>query len=1044
MADRTFILGPNGPAIALTPEEAEEFARTTAGGAAREEGAVEGFARAREAALEAEYGDGFANTALAGLAGGARGLTLGLSDLALKGVLDDDQMFGLEQLRLRNEIASTAGEIGGALAPALFTGGSGLLGAASRLTPAGALTRAGSAAASRVAGETVAAKALQGAIQAGIEGTGMGLGNSITQAALHDDPFTVESVAANMALGGVLGVGAGGLLGAAGGLAGKALRKAKPESVAVPLDDIGKGLSTIEGRVDDMVAQDAARAAQSKAELEAYENAVVERDIYDATTEAARKDHEAARKAALKQFNTDWKAHTKELAKAHDYEQAELRAMFLARQASKQHALEQELSQAYDDVLLAERLEYEGKSALTKLSNEDLKGIKKFHEQRLKDFSRFEKDAQRGLSTTEAEIARLEGKPVRPGQLDDELSYVQSVRGHKGQNVQKAMREHGLTKEQAYPFKNDSVVFDQTQAPGMAQALERLVTKRGNKFSGVLNQEEKTALVAEARAKYQKLAESYKAQRDVFREELADLATDAYRTEQAAVGKFKAPEKPDLFGPRQQFVEESFSPPTKPDFSFPEFTPSGARPFVAAEAPSTFDTALSDALLEARKGLKAYLGESVDLSKLVSLEAKEAAAALQHLDRYTRTAQALDDSFGQSFGINLAASQEAIAQKLTNAGFGGAYAAMAPLDIARALKMPAEKVAELGPFAQTMAKIYSATRSQAPEVVAERVGIFKKLLIQLGIGAGRNAIPGGLRGAGMAASTVRGGVRQAGGLLGGKIARTALGAGVGYAAGGKEGAIGGAMFAAGASGHTASRVATGAAKAVKALTGRTAAKAVTAGSILAATAFGNDKDKDPARARMKEIAAAVTSPATNNALRTATLPLYMQNPAVGEKVQMALAARLQYLAERSPWRPPTKALRTFKAEPQPSRYEVAKWARIVRAAEQPLTLLEDLENRQLTPEAVTTVKDLYPELFSRMQVAVMEQVASLKQGLSYQSRLQVAVFFDTPIDASQTPEFGATIQGLYGQAAQTQAQPRGSLGTPAPATTQTQRLTMPQ
>jgi hypothetical protein len=234
-----------------------------------------------------------------------------------------------------------------------------------------------------------------------------------------------------------------------------------------------------------------------------------------------------------------------------------------------------------------------------------------------------------------------------------------------------------------------------------------------------------------------------------------------------------------------------------------------------------------------------------------------------------------------------------------------------------------------------------------------------------------------------------------------------------------------------------------AAKAVAALSKPATAKALTAASILGATKFGQDTDKDPARARMKEVAAAVSSPTTRRAIQTATLPLHLQNPAVGEKVQMALETRLAYLAERSPWKPPMKALRTFKAEVRPSRYEVAKWARVVRAAEDPLTLLEDLQNRQVTPEAINTVKDLYPELFSRMQVAVLEQVSTLKEGMSYQARLQVATFFDSPIDASQTVEFGATIQGLYNQSQQSQPQPRGSLGTPSAPTTQTQRLTSP-
>jgi hypothetical protein len=129
-----------------------------------------------EAFKEELYGG---QDAAASVLGAARGLTLGLSDVAFAST--PDAQYEIEQIRTRNNIISTASEIGGALAPALFTGGESLLANALTANPSGAVTRLGASAASRVAGEGVAAKALQGAIQAGVEGAGMGLGNSITQ-----------------------------------------------------------------------------------------------------------------------------------------------------------------------------------------------------------------------------------------------------------------------------------------------------------------------------------------------------------------------------------------------------------------------------------------------------------------------------------------------------------------------------------------------------------------------------------------------------------------------------------------------------------------------------------------------------------------------------------------------------------------------------------------------------------------------------------------------------------------------------------------------
>jgi hypothetical protein len=731
---------------------------------------------AREAELESQYGDGFGNNAKALLAGGARGLSLGLSDLALKGILDDDGEFALEQLRLRNQIATTAGEIGGALAPALLSGGAGLLGSAARLTPTGVLTRLGAGAAARVSGETAASAAMRGALQAGIEGAGLGLGNAITQAALHDDPFIVESVASNMSLGAVLGGVTGGLLGAGGALARRSL------SVSTPVDDVASGFTNVLGKSDELIVA--------------------------------------------------------------------------AREARKAGMVPAELS---DDVLAVE------------------------------------------------------------------LREARSLLGRKG-----AAASQGLDKN----------AMEAVDFPGMQR---RLMDRVGGTTTG---------------------------------------ASDA-----------------------------------------------------------------AEALLKrSRAGLTRDLGDDLDIGRIFSMDKKRAVRVAEHLDNFAVAARALDDQVGQRFGVKLAVGDEAIKAKLADAGLDSAYAKILDSDIAQRLGKSGNaafeaKLAEMDPMAKTVLKAWVANKSVTAE--AAKRGWFSNLVVSSATGAGRNMIPSGVRGAGMFSSIARGAARNVGGFIGSKLGRVAAGGAAGYAIGGKDGVMEGALFGASASGANAARVGSMAARAVSALAKPSTAKALTAASILGATKFGQEKDKNPARARMKEIAAAITNPATKRAIQTATLPLHLQNPAVGEKVQMALEMRLAYLGQRSPWRPPMKAMRTFKAEVNPSRYEVAKWARVVRAAENPLSLLEDLENRRLTPEAVNTVKDLYPEMFSRMQVAVMEQVGALKEGLPYQSRLQVAVFFDTPVDASQTPEFGSTMQGLYDQAAQNQPQPRGSLGTPSPDTTQVQRLTSP-
>ncbi len=195
--------------------------------------------RAEERRLQREYGG---RSVEAGLVGAARGATMGLSDVALAPVLGEER---LREVGERNAVAAGVGEVGGALAPLLFSGGgtglarAGLEGAAlategARGTSAlGAVLRGVSAPSRFVARAAEGAEALVGSglaargtaglgrraltraasMGAGgaVEGAAMGLQQSITESVLGDEEMTAQSVMANVGLNALLG-GAGGAL----------------------------------------------------------------------------------------------------------------------------------------------------------------------------------------------------------------------------------------------------------------------------------------------------------------------------------------------------------------------------------------------------------------------------------------------------------------------------------------------------------------------------------------------------------------------------------------------------------------------------------------------------------------------------------------------------------------------------------------------------------------------------------------------------------------------------------------------------------------
>jgi hypothetical protein len=149
---------------------------------------------------------GIIGTINAGATSLLSGATLGLSDYAFKGLLDEDQFKRLAAEREAHPIASGVGQVTGAIVPALASPTS-VLGQA----PSGLLSHklAGVAAQGRAVGGATGVAATLGA--AGVEGAIQNAGMYLSETALHDRELSAE------ALAGALGVGFG--FGAAGGAA---------------------------------------------------------------------------------------------------------------------------------------------------------------------------------------------------------------------------------------------------------------------------------------------------------------------------------------------------------------------------------------------------------------------------------------------------------------------------------------------------------------------------------------------------------------------------------------------------------------------------------------------------------------------------------------------------------------------------------------------------------------------------------------------------------------------------------------------------------
>ncbi len=191
------------------------------------------------------YGKGIVNELKAGVLGGARGASFGLSDLAIRGaehagILPQGTLESTEKLAKYNPDATTAGEMASFLLPAL--GGIKALGTAGKVASSAgilqALTQRGGSAlgkvAAKIVGErlgSVAAPAASLALQSAL----FQAGKNISEDSLADKDLTAESILAHTGQAAILGAGLGAAVPVIA-MAGKAAIKAAAPLAAGPIE----------------------------------------------------------------------------------------------------------------------------------------------------------------------------------------------------------------------------------------------------------------------------------------------------------------------------------------------------------------------------------------------------------------------------------------------------------------------------------------------------------------------------------------------------------------------------------------------------------------------------------------------------------------------------------------------------------------------------------------------------------------------------------------------------------------------------------------
>lgn len=134
-----------------------------------------------------------------------------------------------------------------------------------------------------------------------------------------------------------------------------------------------------------------------------------------------------------------------------------------------------------------------------------------------------------------------------------------------------------------------------------------------------------------------------------------------------------------------------------------------------------------------------------------------------------------------------------------------------------------------------------------------------------------------------------------------------------------------------------------------------------------------------------------------------------EDPAVGMELSNIAMRSFEFLQSKMPKTPQAPVGFSKKSVP-PSDAELMKWNRYILAVENPLSIVDDLQGRVLTKEAVEAVQNIYPGLYQKITEQVMK-LAGEKKDMSYQDRLQMNILLGSATDGTLSPGFISRMQG---------------------------------
>jgi hypothetical protein len=167
--------------------------------------------------------------------------------------------------------------------------------------------------------------------------------------------------------------------------------------------------------------------------------------------------------------------------------------------------------------------------------------------------------------------------------------------------------------------------------------------------------------------------------------------------------------------------------------------------------------------------------------------------------------------------------------------------------------------------------------------------------------------------------------------------------------------------------------------------------------------------------RKAEQIRALTNPALAHDRLTESIgTLASHAPKLAGALSSLATSDAQYLATILPPRPPPSSLLQphLKQQP-PSEAEMAKFLRLSSILDKPLTAIDKLRKGTLLQDEADLLRDRRPGLFGQIQESAMRAIAGRSTELPHPKRVALGVLLGIPTEASQSPDFVATMQASW-------------------------------